>query len=112
VGRLVRMHADKMEDISEACCGDIVALFGIDCASGDTITARGLNYSMTSMFVPEPVISLAIKAKDKNAEDQVSKALNRFTKEDPTFRTHVDPGPVKRSSAGWASCTWRCTWSA
>jgi elongation factor G len=90
VGRLVRMHADKMEDISDACCGDIVALFGVDCASGDTITARGLNYSMTSMFVPEPVISLAIKAKDKNAEDQVSKALNRFTKEDPTFRTHVD----------------------
>ena len=91
VGRLVRMHADKMEDIAEACCGDIVALFGVDCASGDTITARGLNYSMTSMFVPEPVISLAIKARDKNAEDQVSKALNRFTKEDPTFRTHVDP---------------------
>ena len=91
VGRLVRMHADKMEDIGEACCGDIVALFGIDCASGDTITSRGLNYSMTSMFVPEPVISLAIKAKDKIAEDQVSKALNRFTKEDPTFRTHVDP---------------------
>jgi elongation factor G len=91
VGRLVRMHADKMEDISEACCGDIVALFGVDCASGDTITARGLNYSMTSMFVPEPVISLAIKARDKNAEDQVSKALNRFTKEDPTFHTYVDP---------------------
>jgi elongation factor G len=91
VGRLVRMHADKMEDIDEACCGDIVALFGVDCASGDTITARGLNYSMTSMFVPEPVIQLAIKAKDKKAEDQMSKALNRFTKEDPTFRTHVDP---------------------
>jgi elongation factor G len=91
VGRLVRMHADKMEDIDEACCGDIVALFGVDCASGDTIAARGLNYSMTSMFVPEPVIQLAIKAKDKKAEDQMSKALNRFTKEDPTFRTHVDP---------------------
>jgi elongation factor G len=91
VGRLVRMHADKMEDIAEACCGDIVALFGVDCASGDTITAHDLNYSMTSMFVPEPVISLAIKPKDKKAEDQVSKALNRFTKEDPTFRTHVDP---------------------
>ncbi len=91
VGRLVRMNADKMEDIDTACCGDIVALFGVECASGDTITARGLNYSMTSMYVPEPVISLAIKAKDKKAEDQVSKALNRFTKEDPTFRTHVDP---------------------
>ena len=91
VGRLVRMHADKMEDITEACCGDIVALFGVDCASGDTLTRRGLAYSMTSMFVPEPVISLAIKAKDKKAEDQLAKALNRFTKEDPTFRTHVDP---------------------
>ena len=91
VGRLVRMNADKMEDISEAYCGDIVALFGIDCASGDTFSHRGLNYSMTSMFVPEPVISLAIKAKDKKAEDQLSKALNRFTKEDPTFRTFVDP---------------------
>jgi len=91
VGRLVRMNADKMEDISEAYCGDIVALFGIDCASGDTFSQRGLNYSMTSMFVPEPVISLAIKAKDKKADDQLSKALNRFTKEDPTFRTFVDP---------------------
>jgi elongation factor G len=91
VGRLVRMHADSMEDIAEAPSGDIVALFGVDCASGDTFTHKGLNYSLSSMFVPEPVISLAIEAKDKKAEDQVSKALNRFTKEDPTFRTHVDP---------------------
>jgi len=90
-GRLVRMHADKMEEISEACCGDIVALFGIDCASGDTFTDKNLNYSMTSMYVPDPVISLAVKAKEKKSEDQLSKALNRFAKEDPTFRTHVDP---------------------
>ena len=60
IGRLIRMHADKTEDINEAGCGDIVALFGIDCASGDTFCKTGLNYSMTSMFVPEPVISLAI----------------------------------------------------
>jgi elongation factor G len=91
IGRLVRMHADKMEEISEACCGDIVALFGIDCASGDTFTDRSLNYSMTSMFVPEPVISLAVKAREKKSEDQLSRALNRFAKEDPTFRTYVDP---------------------
>ena len=91
IGRLVRMHADKMEEISEACCGDIVALFGIDCASGDTFTDKNLNYSMTSMFVPDPVISLAIKVKEKKSEDPLSKALNRFSKEDPTFRTHVDP---------------------
>jgi elongation factor G len=91
VGRLVRMHADNMEDITEATAGDIVALFGIDCASGDTFAGGGLNYSLSSMYVPEPVISLAIKAKDKKSEDNLSKALNRFAKEDPTFRTSVDP---------------------
>jgi elongation factor G len=80
-----------MEEIGEACCGDIVALFGIDCASGDTFTDKNLNYSMTSMFVPDPVISLAVKAKEKKSEDLLSKALNRFAKEDPTFRAHVDP---------------------
>ena len=51
VGRLIKMHADSMEDIKKANCGDIVALFGIDCASGDTFCAQGLNYSMSSMFV-------------------------------------------------------------
>jgi elongation factor G len=91
VGRLVRMHADNMEDISESGPGDIVALFGIDCASGDTFCGGGLNYAMTSMFVPNPVISLALTPKDKKSSDQMGKALNRFTKEDPTFRTFVDP---------------------
>ena len=90
IGRLVRMHADSMEDIQTAGSGDMVALFGIDCASGDTFVSPGLNYSMTSMYVPEPVISLAITTKDKKSEDNMSKALNRFTKEDPTFRTFVD----------------------
>ncbi len=91
VGRLVRMHASSMEDIQEGNCGDIVALFGIECASGDTFCHPDLNYAMTSMFVPEPVISLAIQPKDNKSADQMSKALNRFTKEDPTFRTYVDP---------------------
>ena len=91
IGRLVRMHADSMEDIAFAGAGDIVALFGIDCASGDTFASPGLNVAMTSIYVPEPVISLAIKPKDKKALDKMAKALNRFTKEDPTFRTHVDP---------------------
>ncbi|MCE5255591.1 MAG: elongation factor G [Spirochaetaceae bacterium] len=91
VGRLVRMHANAMEDIQEGSCGDIVALFGVDCASGDTFCNPDLNYAMTSMFVPEPVISLAIQPKDKKSSDQMGKALNRFTKEDPTFRTFVDP---------------------
>ena len=91
VGRLVRMHADSMVDIQEAGAGDIVALFGIDCASGDTIVASGLNLSLTSIYVPEPVISLAIAPVDNASADRVAKALNRFTKEDPTFQTHVDP---------------------
>ena len=91
VGRLVRMHADDMAEIQGAECGDIVALFGIDCASGDTFCSPGLNLAMTPIFVPDPVISLAITTVDNAAADRVAKALNRFTKEDPTFRTHVDP---------------------
>jgi len=91
VGRLVRMHAENMEDINEGSPGDIVALFGVECASGDTFCGGGLNYAMSSMFVPEPVISLAITPKDKKSADQLARALNRFTKEDPTFRTFVDP---------------------
>jgi elongation factor G len=84
------MHSNDMEDINEGAPGDIVALFGIDCASGDTFCGGG-NYAMTSMFVPEPVISLAITPRDKKSADQLAKALNRFTKEDPTFQTFVDP---------------------
>ena len=90
IGRLARMHADQMEDIEAIPAGYIGALFGIDCISGDTFIAPGLNLSMTSMFVPNPVISLAIAPKDNNARINMSKALGRFTKEDPTFRTYVD----------------------
>jgi elongation factor G len=90
VPRLVRMHADEMEDIDSAEAGDIVALFGVDCASGDTFTDGKVNYTMTSMHVPEAVISLAVEPKDKTTATNFSKALNRFTKEDPTFRVHRD----------------------
>lgn len=91
VGRLIKMHASEMEDIQEASCGDIAALFGIDCASGDTFCGGKVNYAMTSMFVPNPVISLAIYPKDKKSQDNMSKAVNRFMKEDPTFQCYVDP---------------------
>jgi len=90
VGRLVRMHADQMEEITEIPAGYIGALFGIDCASGDTFAAPGLDLTMTSMYVPDPVISLAIAAKDHKSEINMSKALTRFTKEDPTFRVHTN----------------------
>ncbi|GAB4536420.1 MAG: elongation factor G [Haliangiales bacterium] len=90
VGRLVRMHSDEMEDIDSAGAGDIVAMFGIDCHSGDTFTDGTLQVAMTSMHVPDPVISVAIKPADNAAEVKMGKALRRFTKEDPTFRVGVD----------------------
>ncbi|MBP5246657.1 MAG: elongation factor G [Fibrobacter sp.] len=90
VGRLVRMHADEMVDIAEAGAGDIVALFGIDCASGTTFTDGKNKFNMTSMHVPNPVIELVIEAKNRDELDNMSKALNRFTKEDPTFQVEVD----------------------
>lgn len=91
VGRLVRMHAESMEDIQEAVCGDIVALFGIECASGDTFTNPGLNLALTPIHIPEPVISLAVFAADTNSSSRVARALSRFSREDPTFKTYVDP---------------------
>jgi elongation factor G len=91
VGRLVKMHADIMTDISQAVSGDIAALFGVDCRSGDTFVTPGLNYSMTSIFIPDPVISLAVNPVDAKSSDNLAKALQRFVKEDPTFKTYVDP---------------------
>ena len=91
IGRLVRMHADEMEDIEDAGAGDIVAMFGIDCNSGDTFTDGSLNVAMTAMHVPEPVVSVAVKPADHQSEIKMSKALRRFSKEDPTFRVGLDP---------------------
>jgi len=90
VPRLVRMHSDKMEDIETSFAGDIVAVFGIDCASGDTFTMNDYNVAMQSMHVPDAVISLAVSPKDKSSANNFSKALQKFRKEDPTFRVHRD----------------------
>lgn len=90
VPRLVRMHSDDMEDVSSAPNGDIVALFGVECKSGDTFTDGSVSYAMTSMKVPDPVMSLAINPKSKTDSANFSKALQRFQKEDPTFRVHLD----------------------
>jgi elongation factor G len=90
VGRLIRMHADSMEEIEQAAAGDIAALFGIDCQSGDTFVKPGLNLALSSIFVPEPVISLALFPAEKKSQDSMAKALKRFAKEDPTFRAFVD----------------------
>ena len=91
IGRLVRIHADDMEDITRAEAGDIVGLFGIDCHSGETFIGDGPRIAMTSMHVPDPVISLAVSPVDSKAQNNMSKALQRFTKEDPTFRVRLDP---------------------
>ena len=90
VPRIVYMHADDMEEVDQAEAGDIVAFFGIDCASGDTFCDNKIQYAMTSMFVPEPVISLAIAPKERSATANFSKALQKFRKEDPTFFVHRD----------------------
>ncbi|TFK38541.1 elongation factor G, mitochondrial [Crucibulum laeve] len=89
VPRLVRMHSNEMEDIESIGPGEICAIFGVECSSGDTFTDGSTSFSMTSMFVPEPVISLAIKPKGIETPN-FSKALNRFQKEDPTFKVHID----------------------
>jgi len=90
IGRVIRMHAEQMEDIEAIPAGFIGALFGIDCASGDTLVSESVSLTMTSMFVPDPVISLAIVPTDNKSRINMSKALNRFTKEDPTFRCYVN----------------------
>ena len=90
VPRLVRMHSEEMEDVDEAKAGEIVALFGVDCKSGDTFAAPGTNVAMTSMRVPEPVMSLAVSPKSRAESANFSKALSRFQREDPTFKVRLD----------------------
>lgn len=91
IPKIVRMHSNEMEEVQEIGAGEICAVFGVDCASGDTFTDGSLGYTMNSMFVPEPVISLSIKPKNTKDTPNFSKAMSRFQREDPTFRVHVDP---------------------
>ena len=89
VSRLVRMHSNQMQEVSECYAGDINAFFGIECATGDSfVLDNSLRISMESIYVPEPVISMAIKVKDKNQNENFSKAVQRFQREDPTFHCY------------------------
>ncbi len=89
-GRILRMHADKRQEIDHALAGDIVAVMGIDCASGDTFASEPKCCTLESMFVPEPVIKVAVTPESRADADRLAKALARFRKEDPTFRVTKD----------------------
>ncbi|QDT61622.1 Elongation factor G [Stieleria bergensis] len=88
--RIVRMHSDKREEIDSAGAGDIIAVMGIDAASGDTYGNQRDQCSLESMFIPDPVIKIAVSPKSRGDGDKMSKALQRFRKEDPTFRVMTD----------------------
>ncbi|XP_024875511.1 elongation factor G, mitochondrial isoform X1 [Temnothorax curvispinosus] len=89
--KLVRLHSDEMEDVTEVYAGDIFALFGVDCASGDTFVRDSkLDLSMESMYVPDPVVSMSVQTKNSKDRDNFAKGIGRFTKEDPTLRFHYD----------------------
>lgn len=90
VGRIVRMFSNDREEIAEAVAGDIIAMVGVDCASGDSYCEETTPVTMESMHVPEPVIELALKPEKQEDAVKISKALNRFMKEDPTFQVYVD----------------------
>ncbi len=89
-GRIVRMHAEDREEIERAEAGDIVAIVGVECASGDTFCGDGANYALESIFVPEAVIRLSIEPSKRDGADRLAKALERFRREDPTFRVFTD----------------------
>jgi len=100
IGRIVRMHANDREDITDAGPGDIIALLSVDCASGDTICGDGINYSLESIFVADPVISLSVTPAGSADQERMAKALSRFMKEDPTFRVSTDPKTGQTVIAG------------
>ncbi|HVJ87073.1 MAG TPA: elongation factor G [Caulifigura sp.] len=100
IGRLLRMHADDREDIDSAGPGDIIAVVGVDCASGDTFCGGDVSYALESIYVPEPVIRLSIQPAQRDGADKLSKALERFRREDPTFRVMSDPETNETIIAG------------
>ncbi len=88
--RILRMHSDKREELDSAQAGDIVAVMGIDCASGDTYAENAKMCSLENMFVPDPVIRVAVSPAERSNAEKLGKALQRFRKEDPTFQVSTD----------------------
>ncbi|MDJ0737243.1 MAG: elongation factor G [Nostocaceae cyanobacterium] len=91
VSRLVRIEVDKRQELESVSAGEIVGLVGVDCASGDTLCSLGTNISLEGIYVPEPVITIAITPKSQDDIERISKALHRFVHEDPTLHVVTDP---------------------
>lgn len=91
IGRLLLMHANSREDVQEAAAGEIVAAVGVDAATGDTLCDEKYPILLEKLEFPEPVISMAIEPKTKKDQEKLSQVLNKFMKEDPTFKASVDP---------------------
>lgn len=101
ISRLVILKADERLDVDEMRAGDLGAALGLkDTLTGDTITDEGSPVILESLFIPEPVISVAVEPKTKNDMDKLSKALQSLSEEDPTFRVHVDPETNQTVIAG------------
>ena len=91
IGRILRMHANQREEITEVYAGDIAAAVGIDATTGDTLCDEKNPIVLEKMEFPEPVIAMAIEPKTKSDQEKLSQVLNKFMKEDPTFKVSVDP---------------------
>jgi elongation factor G len=91
VGRLLKMHADKREEIKKVYSGDIVAVVGLkDVGTGDTICDRDQPVVLEAMDFPEPVISVAIEPKTRQDQEKLGFSLRKLIKEDPTFKVYTD----------------------
>ena len=101
ISRLVLMKADDRQDVDELRAGDLGAALGLkDTLTGDTLCDEGFPVILESLFIPEPVISVAVEPKTKNDMDKLSKALQSLSEEDPTFRVRVDPETNQTVIAG------------
>ncbi|MFZ5802323.1 MAG: elongation factor G [Candidatus Omnitrophota bacterium] len=101
VGRLLLMHANKREEIEEAGAGNIVAAVGLkDIKTGDTLCDENKTVVLESLFVPEPVIWMAVEPKTKADRDRMSDALQKLVSEDPTFRVKTDQETVQTLIGG------------
>jgi elongation factor G len=101
VGRLLRMHANHREDITEASAGDIIAIVGLkNTFTGDTVCDPEHPIILENITFPEPVISVAVEPKTKADTDKMSDALVRLSEEDPTFRMRNDPDTAQTIISG------------